>query len=65
MIDLINNLLGSLIAAGFGWVYLKVTRREDRRQLAEPLAAFMGPLFSGEIPDEQDNEDSIRSSRNW
>lgn len=63
MIDLINNLLGSLIAAGLGWVYLKVTRREDRRQLAEPLAAVMGPLLSGEIPDEQDNECSTRSSR--
>lgn len=52
MIDLINNFLGSLIAAGLGWVYLKVTRREDRRHLAEPLAAAVGPLLSGDIPDE-------------
>ena len=55
MIDLINNLLGSLIAAGLGWVYLKVTTRQERRQLAEPLAAVMGPLLSGEISDEQDD----------
>ena len=64
MIDLINNLLGSLVAAGLGWVYLNVTRRVERRQLAEPLAAVMGPLLSGEIPDEQDHEISnpVRSS---
>lgn len=55
MIDLINNLLGSLIAAGLGWVYLKVATRQERRQLAEPLAAVMGSLLSGEISDEQDD----------
>ena len=55
MIDLINNLLGSLIAAGVGGVYLKVTTRQERRQLAEALAAVMGPLLSGEIFDEQDD----------
>ena len=55
MIDLINNLLGSLIAAGLGWVYLKVATRKERRQLAEPLAAVMALLLSGEIPDEQDH----------
>lgn len=64
MIDLINNLLGSLIAAGLGWVYLKVTRQEDRQQLAVPLAAAMGPLVSGEIPDEQEKQKFIRSSLN-
>lgn len=55
MIDLINNLLGSLVAAGLGWVYLKSTTRKERRQLAEPLAAVMGSMLSGEIPGEQDN----------
>ena len=52
MIDLINNLLGSLIAASLGWAYLKFTRREDRRRLAEPLSAAMAPLLTGDIPDE-------------
>ena len=55
MIDLINNLLGSLIAAGLGGVYLKVATRKERRELAEPLAAVMALLLSGEIPDEQDH----------
>lgn len=55
MIDLINNLVGSLITAGVGWVYLKVTTRQERLQLAEPLAAVMAPLLSGEISDEQDD----------
>ncbi len=55
MIDLINNLLGSLIAAGLGWVYLKVTTRNERQQLAEPLAAVMASMLSGDIPGEQDS----------
>lgn len=63
IIDLINNLLGSLMAAGLGWVYLKSTTRQERYQMAEPLAAVMGPLLSGEIPDEPENERSILSSR--
>lgn len=62
MIDLINNLLGSLIAAGLGGVYLKVTTRQERQQLAEPLAAVMGPLLSGEISDEQDNSSETRTT---
>jgi len=54
MIDLINNLVGSLIAAGIGWVYLKVTTLQERRQLAEPLAAAMGALLSGEISEREE-----------
>ena len=49
MIDLIYNLFGSLIAAVLGWVYLKVAPRKERQQLAEPLAAAMTPLHSGDI----------------
>jgi len=44
MIDLINNLFGSIIAAGLAWVYLKVTPREERRQLAESIAAAISLL---------------------
>lgn len=31
MIDLIYNLIGSLIAAGLAWVYIKVTPRKERQ----------------------------------
>ena len=49
MIDLIYNLFGSLVAAGLGWVYLKVTPRRERRKLAESLAATIVRLYSFDI----------------
>jgi len=49
MIDLINNFFGSLIAAGLGWVYLKVTPRKERHQLDEPLAPAIAPLDSADL----------------
>ena len=53
MIDLLYNLFGSLIAAGLGWIYLKVTPRAERRQLAESIAAAMAPLYSGDMPESE------------
>lgn len=54
MIDLINNFFGSLVAAGLGWLYIKVTPREERQQLAESLAAAMISLYSGDVPECED-----------
>ena len=53
MIDLLYNLFGSLVAAGLGWAYLKVTPRAERRLVAEPLAAAMAGLCSGEVPESE------------
>jgi len=50
MIDLINNFVGSLVAPGLGWVYLKVTARKERQQPAEPHVAPTAPVYSEEIP---------------
>jgi len=59
MIDLVNNLLGSLIAAGVGWAYLKFTTDQERRQLAEPLAAVIAPLLSGPISEDEEATERI------
>ncbi len=62
MIDLIYNLFGSLIAAVLGWVYLKVTPREERQQLADSLAAAMTTLHSGDI---HESEEDARVPGTW
>ena len=38
-----------------GWVYLKVTPRKERQQLAESLAAAMAPLYSGDIHESEED----------
>jgi hypothetical protein len=51
MWDLINNFLGSLLAAGFGWLYVRYSRPLDRRRLAQPLASLLGRL----LPNDDDS----------
>lgn len=46
---LIETLFQAPGRTALGWVYLKVTSRKERRQLAEPLAAAMASLYSGDI----------------
>lgn len=50
MMDLIHNLVGSLLAAGLGWLYVRYTHPEERRRLAEPLGKLIGWAMDGPIP---------------
>lgn len=45
MWDMINNLLGSLLAAGLAWLYTNHTDRAQQRRLAIPMARTLGVLL--------------------
>jgi hypothetical protein len=45
MWDLIDNLVGSLLAAGLGWVYAHHADRVQQRRLAVPMARTLGTLL--------------------
>lgn len=56
MMDLIHNFVGSLLAAGLGWLYVRFTHPDDRRRLAEPLGKLVGAVMAGDVPDRKEEQ---------
>jgi hypothetical protein len=53
MWDLINNLIGSLVAAALGSLYLRWTRPDERHRLAKPLGQLFGKyIAAAPVPDD-------------
>lgn len=56
MMDLIHNFVGSLLAAGLGWLYVRFTHPEERRRLAEPLGKLVGAVMAGDVPERKEEK---------
>jgi hypothetical protein len=62
MWDLINNLIGSVLAAGLAWGYVRYADAASRRSLAARVAQTMGPVVLGP-PSEQAEGRSLTGGR--